>query len=106
MYLFSNIPLTMILLNSADSRNKALLSVSSPVSSVGNYAFNVDTAEGEQAVRSYARDVASFYADTVSNWVIGNEINDDAVWDYNGIADINAHAASYAKAFRMSTVFT
>ncbi|MDO5775948.1 MAG: DUF5722 domain-containing protein [Eubacteriales bacterium] len=93
-----NITLIMILLNSADSRNKALLPVSSPVSSIGNYAFNADTAEGEQAVRSYARDVASFYADTVSNWGIGNEINDGAVWDYNGIADINAHAASYAKA--------
>lgn len=97
----NNITLTMILLNSADSGNKAMLPVSSPVSGVGYYAFNADTAEGEQAVRNYAKEVASFYADTVSNWVIGNEVNDGAVWDYSGIADIDTHAASYAKAFRI-----
>lgn len=96
----SGITMTMILLNNfgADAN---LLPVSSPVDGVGNYAFNTATAEGEQAVRNYARSVANFYSDTVSNWVIGNEVNDAAAWDYNGISDMDQHAASYAKTFRI-----
>lgn len=94
------ITLTMILLNGfgGDSR---LLPVDSPVEGVGNYAFNVKTAEGEAAVRSYARSVASHYANSVSNWVIGNEVNDAIAWDYSGVMDIDEHAAQYAKAFRI-----
>ncbi len=97
----NNIMLTMILINSPNSRIKALLPVSSLVDGVGCYAFNVLTSEGEQAVRAYAREVASYYANTVSNWVIGNEVNDGHSWDYNGISDIDQHAASYAKTFRI-----
>lgn len=97
----NNITLTMILINSPNARDKSLLPVSSLVDGVSCYAFNTLTSEGEQAVRSYARSVASYYADTVSNWVIGNEVNDGHSWDYNGITDIDQHAASYAKAFRI-----
>ncbi len=97
----NNITFTMILINSPNARNKSLLPVSTLVDGVNCYAFNTLTSEGEQAVRSYARSVASYYADTVSNWVIGNEVNDGHSWDYNGISDIDQHAASYAKTFRI-----
>lgn len=96
----SGITFTMILLNNFGA-NSNLLPVSSPVEGVGNYAFNTATPEGEQAVRSYARTMANFYKDYVSNWVIGNEVNDAATWDYNGISDMDEHAASYAKTFRI-----
>lgn len=96
----NGITLTMILLNNFGG-DPDLLPVSEPVEGVGNYAFNSMTPEGEKAVRSYARSRAQFYADYVSNWVIGNEVNDGAVWDYNGIDDIDQHAASYAKTFRI-----
>lgn len=92
---------TMILLNGFGAKDSNLLPVSEPVPGVGNYAFNSTTPEGERAVRNYARTTARYYADYVSNWVIGNEINDAAMWDYNGISDINAHAESYAKTFRI-----
>lgn len=97
----NNITFTMILINSPNARNKSMLPVDSLVDGVNCYAFNTLTSEGEQAVRSYARSVASYYADTVSNWVIGNEVNDGHSWDYNGLSDIDQHAASYAKAFRI-----
>ena len=59
------------------------------------------TEAGEAAVRSYARKVASHYASTVSNWVIGNEVNDAIAWDYSGVMDMDEHAVQYAKAFRV-----
>ncbi len=95
------ITLTMILLNGFGASDSRLLPVDSPVEGVGNYAFNTATAEGEAAVRNYARNVASHYAYSVSNWVIGNEVNDAAAWDYSGVTDIDEHAAQYAKAFRI-----
>ena len=73
----NNITMTMILLNNFGASDPNLLPVSEPVEGVGNYAFNAATAEGEQAVRTYARRVASHYSNTVSNWVIGNEVNDE-----------------------------
>lgn len=95
------ITMTMILLNNFGASDQDLLPVDSPVEGVGSYAFHVETSEGEAAVRSYARRVASHYSSYVSNWVIGNEVNDVVSWDYNGIMDMDAHADSYAKAFRI-----
>ena len=95
------ITFTMILLNNFGASDPDLLPVDAPVEGVGNYAFNSTTPEGEAAVRNYARTMANYYGDYVSNWVIGNEINDAAAWDYNGIYDMDEHAASYAKTFRI-----
>ncbi len=96
----NGITLTMILLNNFGG-NPDLLPVSGPVEGTGNYAFNVSTAAGEAAVRAYARNVAGHYSNTVSNWVIGNEVNDAVTWDYSGVTDMDEHAAQYAKAFRI-----
>lgn len=97
----NDITLTMILLNNFGASNPDLLPVDSPVEGVGNYAFNSMTSSGEAAIRSYARTVVGHYASSVSNWVIGNEVNDAVSWDYNGIMDMDEHAASYAKTFRI-----
>lgn len=97
----NGITLTMILLNNFGASNSNLLPVDSPVEGVGNYAFNSMTSSGEAAIRSYARTVVGHYASSVSNWVIGNEVNDAVSWDYNGIMDMDEHAASYAKTFRI-----
>lgn len=97
----NGITMTMILLNNFGGSDSRLLPVGQPVEGVGNYAFNSMTAEGEAAIRSYAKRVARHYADSVSNWVIGNEVNDAVAWDYNGIMDMDEHALSYAKTFRI-----
>lgn len=96
----SGITVSMIIINSY-SQGSELMPVSSPVDGVGNYAFNTQTVAGEAATRAYARRMVSYYGNLVSNWIIGNEVNDAKVWDYNGISDIDQHAASYAKTFRI-----
>lgn len=97
----NGISFTMILLNSFGASDPNLLPVSEPVEGVGSYAFNSMTPEGEEAVRKYAKTIVDYYGDYVSNWVIGNEINDTVSWDYNGIDDMDQHAESYAKTFRI-----
>ena len=94
--------MTMIILNRAGAGE--LVPTDQAVTGVGaqgTYGFNVLTESGKAAVRSYAKQVASYYSDSVSNWVIGNEVNDAVAWDFNGITDINAHADTYAEAFRI-----
>ncbi|MDO4961528.1 MAG: DUF5722 domain-containing protein [Eubacteriales bacterium] len=100
----NGITMTMIIINRYHNSNiiPAVDQVGGTGTSFGGtYGFNVLTSEGEAAVRSYARSIAAHYSDSVSNWVIGNEVNDACQWDYNGIMDIDAHADSYAKAFRV-----
>ncbi len=94
------ITMTMILINRWGA-SPALIPGGRPADGVGVYAFNVLDEAGEAAVRSYARSVASHYSETVSNWVIGNEVNNALQWDYSGVMDMEEHAASYAKAFRI-----
>jgi len=94
--------LTMIVINRAGAgelvpTDQAVTGVGAP----GTYGFNVLTDSGKAAVRNYARELAAYYKDSVSNWVIGNEVNDAVAWDFNGISDIDAHADTYAESFRI-----
>ena len=97
----NGITFTMILLNNFGASDPDLLPVDSPVEGVGNYAFNSTTPEGETAVRNYARTMANYYGDYVSNWVIGNEVNARQPWNYMQSSNVNQYAAEYAKAFRI-----
>ena len=47
-----------------------------------------------------AEQLASRYRDRVSNWVIGNEIN-NTVWNYLGAVDTNTYVKAYADGFRI-----
>ena len=98
----NGITMTMIVINRAGAGE--LVPTSQAVEGVGaqgTYGFNVLTDSGKAAVRDYARRIAALYHDSVSNWVIGNEVNDAVAWDFNGIMDIDAHAVTYADAFRI-----
>jgi hypothetical protein len=95
------IRVTLILLNDVGG-DSDMLPPGAPVEGVGRYGFYADSEAGEAAVRRYAKKVASTFKNVVSNYIIGNEINDEQVWCYTGYgADINANAASYAKSFRI-----
>lgn len=73
--------------------------VGSPVSNL--YQFNTLTEGGIERTRQVAEALAYRYKDSVSNWVIGNEINNQREWNYLGVADMNTYIASYATSFRI-----
>lgn len=64
------------------------------------YQFNTLTAEGTMRTQEVAQQLASRYRDRVSNWVIGNEINNQ-IWNYLGSVDLNTYAKAYADGFRI-----
>ncbi|MBT9776930.1 Tat pathway signal protein [Clostridium sp. MCC353] len=76
-------------------------------SSANYYGFNVSTKEGFETVKAIASFLADRYGDhssmhgKVSNWIIGNEINNNLNWNYMGKMDIETYVKEYERAFRV-----
>jgi len=96
-----DITVTAILLNDYQTIEHDLLPVSSSVSGAAYYSFNATTQDGIDAISKAANKLGSRYKDKISNWVIGNEINDRCTWNYIGIEDTIAYSENYAKGFRI-----
>lgn len=70
------------------------------------YMFNVETEAGFQQTRAIAAFLAERYSGMnpnygkISNWVIGNEINNQQ-WNYVGKLDLTSYVKMYQKAFRV-----
>ena len=97
----AGVTVTLIVLNdwAAASYSPSLLPVSQPTGA-SYYAFNTLNDAGVQATREAAKRVTEAFRDCVSNWVIGNEINDGQAWNYIGQMDIDTYCSNYATGFR------
>lgn len=97
----AGITVTVIVLNDweVSAYNPNILPVSEPAGA-NYYAFNALNEEGLQAIREAAGRVTGRFSNLVSNWVIGNEINDGQAWNYIGSMDIDSYCSLYATAFR------
>ncbi len=77
-----------------------------PASRANYYGFNVATQEGYETVRAIASFLADRYGSLkspygrVSNWVIGNEINNQ-LWNYMGPMSLDQYVEEYQRAFRV-----
>ncbi len=75
---------------------------------VNYYGFNVSTPEGYETTRAIITFLAERYSGAhdsygrISNWIIGNEVNNNLTWDYYGPMDVNTYAETYGKAFRVA----
>lgn len=71
------------------------------------YNFNAATPEGVETIKAVASFLAERYSGAmgskgkISNWVIGNEINNNAEWNYAGEKELHAYVQEYMKAFRV-----
>lgn len=92
---------TVIMMNRWQTSNPAILPTAEPVDGAQYYQYNVSTEEGQAAVRSIAKRWAGHYKNMVSNWVIGNEINDANSWNYSPQRDLTAYTTDYATSFRI-----
>ena len=76
-------------------------------SSAYHYMFNVATPAGYEQTRAIAAFLAERYDGSnpnygkVSNWVIGNEVNNQKDWNYMGPMDLTNYVRTYLKAFRV-----
>lgn len=70
------------------------------------YMFNAQTQAGFEQTKAIASFLAEHYSGTnsqygkVSNWIIGNEINNQQ-WNYVGDMDLTDYVKAYQKAFRV-----
>jgi hypothetical protein len=69
------------------------------------YAFNTAEQVGVDKLEALASFLGQRYSNnghgTVDNWIIGNEVNARADWNYMSAVDVNTFANEYAKAVRI-----
>lgn len=72
-----------------------------------HYMFNVVTKQGYEETRAIAAFLAERYDGSnpnygkISNWVIGNEVNNQLNWNYMGPMDLTNYVREYLKVFRV-----
>ena len=77
-----------------------------PAGTANYYGFHVATQEGFETLRAIAAFLAERYGSLkspygrVSNWVIGNEINNQ-LWNYMGPMSLDQYMDEYLRAFRV-----
>ena len=108
---FSNksIVVTAILLNGWNDAYPELHEAGLENTSTANYyGFNVSTKEGYETTRALLSFMAERYSGEnsdygrISNWIIGNEVNNNKDWNYVGPMDIQSYTKLYEKAFRVA----
>ena len=98
---------TVIILNDwNDSRPDLIYPGTKKSSNAFYYMFNAANQAGYEQTRAIAAFLADHYSGKnpdygkVSNWIIGNEINNQQ-WNYMGPMDLTNYVKAYQKAFRV-----
>ena len=108
---FSNkgIIVTAILLNGWNDAHPELHEAGlAKSSSAFYYGFNVSTPEGYETTRALFSFMAERYSGAdykhgrVSNWIVGNEVNNNNNWNYVGPMDLASYTKLYEKNFRVA----
>ena len=108
---FSNkgIIVTAILLNGWNDAHPELHEAGLAKSSSAFYdGFNVSTPEGYETTRALFSFMAERYSGAdykhgrVSNWIVGNEVNNNKNWNYVGPMDLASYTKLYEKNFRVA----
>ena len=77
-----------------------------PAGTANYYGFHVATEEGFETLKAIAAFLTERYSSLqspygrVSNWVIGNEINNQ-LWNYMGPMSLEQYMEEYVRAFRV-----
>lgn len=72
------------------------------------YGFNVSTEQGYETTRALLSFMSERYSGAVdeygrvSNWIIGNEVNNNKNWNYVGPMDIETYTKLYERTFRVA----
>ena len=107
---FSNksMQVTAVVVNSWNNTHKELMYPNVVKNNTAiYYGFNAKTKEGVETTRAIASFLAERYSGDnynygrVSNWVIGNEINNNENWNYMGPMDVEKYSKEFARSFRV-----
>lgn len=104
-----NMTVTAVLLNDWNNATPQLYYpgvTRQPASTANYYGFHVATEEGFETLKAIAAFLTERYSSLqspygrVSNWVIGNEINNQ-LWNYMGPMSLEQYMEEYVRAFRV-----
>lgn len=97
--------ITAVLLNDKNGAYPQLIHPEAGGGSAPYHMFNAANEAGCEYLEAVATFLANRYSGSgrgkVSNWVIGNEINARAAWNYMNYTDVTTYSQEYAKAFRI-----
>ena len=95
----------IILNNKTDEHPELIHPLSRDINDAYYYEFNTAEEEGAETVEAVASFLAQRYSSEsnglVSNWIISNEINQRATWNYIADMGIEDYAATFEKSFRI-----
>ena len=94
----NGVSVTVVLLNDRQTVRPELI-YGDQNAACNYFMLNVFTEEGKQAVREVVGGLADRWQNKVSNWIIGNEIQDQ-IWNYIGPMDAETYCRRYAETFR------
>jgi hypothetical protein len=100
-----NVEVTMNIVNYYDAATALTVKPTARVSGYRHYAFNTDEQQGAEAIEALMSFLAQRYSNPatglISNWIIGNEVNNNNPWYYAGNYNVSNYTLEYEKAFRM-----
>ncbi len=100
-----NVEVTMNIVNYFHPETAFTVKPSGRVNGYRNYAFNTDEQQGAEYIQALMSFLASRYSNPatgiISNWAIGNEVNNNNPWYFAGNYNVTNFTHEYEKAFRM-----
>jgi hypothetical protein len=105
LFAVQNVEVTMNIVNYYSAATALTVKPGARVSGYRHYAFNTDEQLGAESIEALMSFLASRYSNQatglISNWIIGNEVNNNNPWYYAGNYNVTNFTAEYEKAFRM-----
>lgn len=99
------VEVTMNIVNYYNAATALTVKPSARVGGYRHYAFNTDEQQGAESIEALMAFLAERYSNAatglISNWIIGNEVNNNNPWYFAGNYNVTNFTAEYEKAFRM-----
>lgn len=100
-----NVEITMNIVNYYNAATALTVKPSARVAGYRHYAFNMDEQQGAESIEALMAFLTARYSNQatglISNWIIGNEVNNNNPWYYAGNYNVTNFTHEYEKAFRV-----
>ncbi len=105
LFATQNVEVTMNIVNYYNVATAITVKPTARRAGYRHYAFNTDEQAGAEAIEALMSFLAARYSNQatglITNWIIGNEVNNNNPWYYMGNYNVTNFTAEYEKAFRM-----
>ena len=105
LFATQKVEVTMNIVNYYNAATALTVKPSGRIGGYRHYAFNTDEQLGAESIQALMSFLSARYSNPatglISNWIIGNEVNNNNPWYFAGNHNVASFTAEYEKAFRM-----